>query len=239
MNATESIGWLDSPHALDETVQRLADIKSIGLDAGLDFHGRLHKPMAKQLAQLLEPHRPLFIEEPLLPGHPKEMKDLYNKTTIPIALGERLFTREDFRPYFEERCIDIAQPDIAHAGGISETKKIAIMAETYDIGVAPHCPLGPLAFAASLQIGFSTPNFVVCEMSWKMHYNTGGFDLFTYMTNPEVFQVKDGAVALLTGPGLGVELNEELIRKEAVEAAKLDPWTNPIFRGPDGSVREW
>jgi len=184
MNATESIAWLDSPHALDETVKRLAEVKSIGMDVGLDFHGRVHKAMAKQLAQLLEPHRPLFIEEPLLPGHPNELKDLYNKTTIPIALGERLFTREDCRPYFELGCIDIIQPDIAHAGGITETRKIAIMAEAYDIGVAPHCPLGPLAFAASLHIGFSTPNFVVCEMSWKMHYNVGA-DLFTYMKNPE------------------------------------------------------
>ena len=153
MNATESIGWLDSPHALDETVARLAQVKSLGLDAGLDFHGRVHKAMAKQLAQQLEPHRPLFIEEPLLPGLVSEMKDLYNKTSIPIAvripascwlgfqmailtlfsdalqLGERLFTRQDVRPYFEAGCIDIIQPDIAHAGGISETKKIATMAE--------------------------------------------------------------------------------------------------------------
>ncbi|RSH91347.1 hypothetical protein EHS25_009646 [Saitozyma podzolica] len=238
MNATESIGWLDSPHALDETVKRLAEVKSIGLDAGLDFHGRVHKPLAKQLVKLLEPHRPLFVEEPLLPGHPNEMKDLYNKTSIPIALGERLFTREDVRPYFELGCIDIIQPDIAHAGGISETKKIATMAEAYDIGVAPHCPLGPVAFAASLQIGFSTPNFVVCEMSWKMHYNVGA-DLFTYMTNPDVFAVKNGAIDLLMAPGLGVEINEELIRKEAAEASKLEPWINPLFRGDDGSVREW
>ncbi|KAK4687463.1 galactonate dehydratase, partial [Tremellales sp. Uapishka_1] len=239
MNAVESLGWLDSPHALDATVQRLADIKSIGLDVGLDFHGRVHKPLAKQLAKLLEPHRPLFIEEPLLPGHPNEMKDLYNSTTIPIALGERLFTREDVRPYFELGCIDIIQPDIAHSGGISETKKIATMAEAYDIGVAPHCPLGPLAFAASLQIGFCTPNFVVCEMSWKMHYNVGGFDLFTYMSNPEVFEVKNGAISILTGPGLGIELNEELIRSEAKKAAELPPWTNPVFRGDDGAIREW
>ncbi|WVR07589.1 hypothetical protein IAU60_004631 [Kwoniella sp. DSM 27419] len=239
MNATESIGWLDSPHALDETVQRLADIKSLGMDAGLDFHGRVHKAMAKQLAKALEPHRPLFIEEPLLPGYVNELKDLYNQTTIPIALGERLFTRTDVRPYFEAGCIDIIQPDIAHAGGISETKKIAIMAEAYDIGVAPHCPLGPLAFAASLHVGFSTPNFVVCEMSWKMHYNTGGFDLFTYMKNPEVFKVEGGSVGLLTAPGLGIELDEDLIRKEAAEAEKLEPWINPLFRGDDGMIREW
>lgn len=87
MNATESIGWLDSPHALDETVRRLAEVKSLGMDAGLDFHGRVHKAMAKQLAQQLEPHRPLFIEEPLLPGLINEMKDLYNKTSIPIAVS--------------------------------------------------------------------------------------------------------------------------------------------------------
>lgn len=83
-------------------------------------------------------------------------------------MGERLFTRQDCRPYFEAGCIDIIQPDISHAGGISETRRIANMAETYDIGVAPHCPLGPIAFAASLQIAFSTPNFVICEMSWKV-----------------------------------------------------------------------
>ncbi|GMK59289.1 hypothetical protein CspeluHIS016_0703040 [Cutaneotrichosporon spelunceum] len=239
MNATESVGWLDSPHALDETVSRLAAVKSVGVDAGLDFHGRLHKPMAKQLAALLEPHRPLFIEEPLLPGQVPELKDLYSKTTIPIALGERLFTRQDVRPYLEAGCIDIIQPDIAHAGGISETRKIAIMAEAYDVGVAPHCPLGPIAFAASLQVGFATPNFVICEMSWGMHYNTGGFDLLTYVTNPDVFAVRDGHVDLLTAPGLGVELNEKLIRAEAAAAAELEPWSNPVFRGPDGSVREW
>lgn len=88
MNATESVSWLDSPHALDETVARLKEVKSIGIDAGLDFHGRLHKPMAKQLASLLEPLRPLFIEEPLLPGYVGEMRDLYAKTSIPIAVSE-------------------------------------------------------------------------------------------------------------------------------------------------------
>ncbi|KIR53419.1 galactonate dehydratase [Cryptococcus gattii Ru294] len=238
MNATESIGWLDSPHALDDTVKRLAEVKAIGIDAGLDFHGRVHKGMAKQLAAGLEPHRPFFIEEPLLPGHVNELKDLYNKTNIPIALGERLFTRLDVRPYLEAGCIDLIQPDIAHAGGISETKKIAIMAEAYDVGLAPHCPLGPLAFAASLHVGFSTPNFVICEMSLKMHYNVGK-DLLSYMLNPEVFDIENGSIGLLTAPGLGIELNEDMIRKEAAEAAELEPWINPLFRGEDGAMREW
>ena len=94
--------------------------------------------MAKQLARRLEPHQPLFIEEPLLPGHIEELKTLYSQTTIPVALGERLFTRQDVRPYFEAGCIDIIQPDLAHSGGISEGRRIANMAETYDIGFAPH-----------------------------------------------------------------------------------------------------
>lgn len=138
MNAVESLGWLDSPAALEATVQRLKDVKSIGIDVGLDFHGRVHKTLAKQLARRLEPHQPLFIEEPLLPGHVEELKKLYAQTTIPIALGERLFTRIDVRPYFEAGCIDVIQPDLAHSGGISETRRIANMAETYDIGFAPH-----------------------------------------------------------------------------------------------------
>ncbi|KAM0754981.1 putative mandelate racemase/muconate lactonizing enzyme [Meredithblackwellia eburnea MCA 4105] len=242
MNAVESLAWLDSPSALDATIQRIADVKSIGLDVGLDFHGRVHKTLAKQLARALEPHRPLFIEEPLLPGHVEELKKLYGQTTIPVALGERLFTRQDVRPYFEAGCIDIIQPDIAHAGGISETRRIANMAETYDIGFAPHCPLGPVAFAASLQLGFCTPNFLICEMSWKMHYNLTpdgqGPDLFTYITNPEVLEVKDGMIGLLTAPGLGLEINEELIRKNAAENADFS-WRNPTWRGPDGGIREW
>ncbi|KAJ7088133.1 enolase C-terminal domain-like protein [Mycena epipterygia] len=241
MNAVESLGWLDSPSALDGTIERIKQVKSIGLDVGLDFHGRVHRPLAKQLAKALEPYRPLFIEEPLLPGQQEEIKTLYGMTGIPIALGERLFTRQDVRPYFEAGCIDIIQPDVAHAGGISETKRIATMAETYDVGVAPHCPLGPIAFAACLQIGFSSPNFVICEMSWKMHYNAGEHDLLTYILNPAVFAVREGMVSLLEGAGLGIEVDEARVRSEDKEfrEGRVAAWRNPIWRGPDGAIREW
>ncbi|KAK7051761.1 enolase C-terminal domain-like protein [Favolaschia claudopus] len=241
MNAVESIGWLDSPSALEGTIDRVQQVKSIGLDVGLDFHGRVHRPLAKQLAKALEPHRPLFIEEPLLPGQQEEIKLLYGMTGIPIALGERLFTRQEVRPYFEAGCIDIIQPDLAHAGGISEVKKIATMAETYDVGVAPHCPLGPIALAACLQLGFSTPNFVICEMSWKMHYNAGDHDLLTYLTNPEVFAVHEGMVSILEGKGLGIEVNETRVRSEdsLFREGKVKSWRNPVWRGPDGALREW
>lgn len=238
MNATEDVNWLDSPSVLESCVERLKVVKSLGLDAGLDFHGRLHKPMAKQLAKALEPYKPLFIEEPLLCEHPEAIKALSQLTTIPIALGERLFTRWDIKRFLQDGSVDILQPDIAHAGGISETKRISTMAEAFDVAIAPHCPLGPLALAASIHVALSTPNFVIQEMSVGMHYNVeaGDIDISSYLTNPDVFNVTQGFVAAPTGAGLGVEINEELVRKIS---ATTKPWLCKEFFGPDGAIREW
>ncbi|KAK0663548.1 D-galactonate dehydratase [Lasiodiplodia hormozganensis] len=236
MNATEDVNWLDSPSAVEATVERLKTVKALGLDAGLDFHGRLHKPMAKQLAKALEPHRPLFIEEPLLCEHPEAIKQLATHTTIPIAFGERLYTRWDVKPFLEH--VDVLQPDIAHAGGISETKRIAQMAEAYDVAIAPHCPLGPVAFAASLHVALSTPNFAILEMSLGMHYNVeaGDIDLLTYLKDPSVFDIEEGFVKAPTGIGLGIEIDEEMVRRIAKDTA---PWQCKEFYGVDGGIREW
>ncbi|KAH8660024.1 mandelate racemase/muconate lactonizing enzyme family protein [Xylariales sp. PMI_506] len=240
MNATEDLNWVDSPSALDATVERLKIVKSLGLDAGLDFHGRLHKAMAKQLAGALEPYRPLFIEEPLLCEHPEAIKQLANMTKIPIAFGERLYTRWDIKRFLEDASVDILQPDIAHAGGISETKRIAQMAEAYDVAIAPHCPLGPVAFAASVHIALTTPNFAILEMSLGMHYNTEAgddIDLLTYMKDPETFDImKGGYVKAPTGYGLGIDIDEEKVRAIAKDTK---PWQCKVFHGPDGSIREW
>ena len=238
MNATEDVNWLDSPRVLEGTVERLKIVKGLGLDAGLDFHGRLHKPMAKQLAKALEPYHPLFIEEPLLVEHPEALKQLSALTTIPIALGERLYTRWDCKRFLEDASIDIMQPDIAHAGGISETKRIAQMAEAYDVAIAPHCPLGPIALAASMQIALSTPNFVIQEMSLGMHYNVevGEEDLNTYLVDKSVFDIEDGYVKALTGVGLGIEIDEEVVRRISQDTQH---WQCKEFYGPDGSIREW
>lgn len=236
MNGTEEMGWLDSPRSLDATVSRLEAVKAEGMDAGLDFHGRVHKPMAKQLARALEPLRPLFIEEPLLSEHPEAIEQLSKLTTIPIALGERLYSRWDIKPFLEAASVDILQPDLSHAGGISEVRRIAVMAEAYDVAIAPHCPLGPIALAACMQVALSTPNFVIQEMSLGIHYNTGGHDLLSYMRNPQIFDVKDGMVAALDGPGLGVDVDEDKVRRLSRDCP---PWRNPVWRGPDGFVREW
>jgi galactonate dehydratase len=236
MNATAELRWLDSPTALDAAVARAEAVKSAGVDVGIDFHGRLHKAMAKQLAARLEAVRPLFIEEPLLSEEVDGLEQLSKMTTVPIALGERLFSRWDCKPFFERGIVDIIQPDLSHAGGISEVRRIAAMAEAYDVGVAPHCPLGPLALASCFQIAACTPNFVLQEMSIGIHYNSPAHDLLTYLCEPSVFAVTDGAVQTPLGSGLGVSIDEAAVR-EASRDAKA--WRNPIWRNADGSLTEW
>lgn len=124
---------MDSPSALASCVERVKAVKAIGLDAGVDFHGRVHKPMAKQLARLLEPHQPMFLEEPLLSENMEAIKEISQLTTAPIALGERLHSRWDFKRFLEAGAVDIAQPDISHCGGISEMRRIATMCEAYGV----------------------------------------------------------------------------------------------------------
>jgi galactonate dehydratase len=235
MNGTEDLGWLDTPSALHSSVDRLKAVKNLGMDAGIDFHGRLHKPMAKQLAKLLEPHQPMFIEEPLLSEHIEGIKAISAHTSTPIALGERLHSRWDVRPFLEAGCVDILQPDICHVGGISEIKRIANMAETYDVALAPHCPLGPIALAACVHVDASVGNFAIQEMSLGMHYNAGTEDLTSYTKNPEVWDVQDGYINLMTGPGLGIEIDEAWVRR----LAGSQPWVSTGFIGPGGEVREW
>lgn len=236
MNGTEDLGWLDSPSALDACVERVRTVKATGMDAGVDFHGRVHKPMAKQLATLLAPHRPMFLEEPLLSEHVEGIKAFSQSVTSPIALGERLHSRWDVKPFLEAACVDILQPDISHVGGISEMRRIAAMAEAYDVAIAPHCPLGPIALAANIQVDATTPNFCIQEMSLGIHYNTGGHDLLSYIKNPEIWNVTDGYIELMKGPGLGIEVDEEKIREFSKNA---EPWVSPGFVGPGGEWREW
>jgi galactonate dehydratase len=234
MNATADIDYLVAPK-LQEVVDRVQAAQAAGMDVGLDFHGRVHRPMAKQLAKLLEPLGLLFIEEPLLSENPEALLQLSNLVSIPIALGERLYSRWDFKPFLASGAVDIIQPDLSHAGGLTECRKIAAMAESYDIAVAPHCPLGPMALAACLQLAACTPNVIIQEMSLGIHYNEG-HDLLSFCTNPEVLTPVDGHLPIPEGPGLGVEIDEEAIR----EADKVGHrWRNPIWRHADGSFAEW
>ena len=239
MNGSEELQIVDTYDKVEQVIANVAAVRdAVGphVGIGVDFHGRVHKPMAKVLAKELDPYKLMFIEEPVLSENAEALRDIVNQTNTPIALGERLYSRWDFKPFFERACVDIIQPDLSHAGGISEVRRIAAMAEAYDVAIAPHSPLGPLALGACMQIGIATPNHAIQEMSLGIHYNTNGHDLLFYMKNPEVFDVKDGYVEALTGPGLGVEIDEDKVREMAKDCP---PWRNPAWRGPDGYVREW
>jgi galactonate dehydratase len=235
MNATAELAMLDSPAALDVVLARVERVKSEGLDVGIDFHGRVHRPMARQLIRLLQPSQPLFVEEPLLSEEPEALADLARFTPIPIALGERLYSRWDFKRFFASGAVDIIQPDASHAGGISEVRRIAAMAEAYDVALAPHCPLGPLALGACLQIAATTPNHVIQEMSLGIHYNQG-HDLLTFVTNIDALTPVDGYLSLPRDPGLGIKIDEAAVR-EANKAPHR--WRNPVWRTKDGGFAEW
>jgi galactonate dehydratase len=238
MNATEELQYIDSYLKIDQVLERVAAVReAVGpyLGIGIDFHGRVHKPMAKILAKELEPFRPMFLEEPVLPENNEALRDIAAVTHIPIATGERMFSRWDFKKLLADGYVDIIQPDLSHAGGITECKKIASMAEAYDVALAPHCPLGPIALAACLQVDATSHNAFIQEQSLGIHYNQGN-DLLDYVVDPSVFEYVDGCVSIPDGPGLGIEINEAHVRKMAEIG---HDWKNPIWRHQDGSVAEW
>ncbi|MGW7685661.1 galactonate dehydratase [Kribbella sp. NPDC054772] len=237
LNLSEALPPIPSAAQLRAAVSRVEALRSAlgdGIDIALDLHGRFSTAATRQILPLLEPLLPMFIEEPVLPEFSRDLRRITESTSIPIATGERLFSRWDFRDVLTTG-IAVAQPDISHAGGISEVRRIAAMAETYDVSVAPHCPLGPITLAASLQIDFAIPNFLIQEQSLGIEYG-GGNALLDYLVDPEVFAFTDGHVQRPTGPGLGIEVNEDVVR-----AAAADPhrWRSPVFRHDDGSFAEW
>ena len=234
MNATAEIDYLVAPK-LQEVEDRVKAAQAEGMDVGLDVHGRVHRPMAKQLAKLLEPLGLLFIEEPILSENPEGLLQLANLVSTPIAVGERLYSRWDFKPFLASGAVDIIQPDLSHAGGLTECRKIAAMAESYDVAVAPHCPLGPLALGACLQLAACSPNVIIQEMSLGIHYNEG-HDLLYFCSNPEVLTPVDGHLPIPQGPGLGVEIDESAVREAHKEGHR---WRNPVWRHADGSFAEW
>jgi galactonate dehydratase len=215
-------------------VEALRDALGDEVDIAIDFHGRFSTAATRQILPLLEPYLPMFVEEPVLPEFSRDLRRITESTSIPIATGERLFSRWDFRDVLTTG-IAVAQPDLSHAGGISEVRRIAAMAEAYDVAVAPHCPLGPITLAASLQIDFATPNFLIQEQSLGIEYG-GGSELLDYLVDPEVFTFVDGHVQRPTGPGLGIEVNEDVVRAAAAEG---HAWRSPVLRHPDGSFAEW
>jgi len=238
MNATEELQMIDTYDKVDAVLERVAAIReACGKYFGIaiDFHGRVHKPMAKVLAKKLEEFDPMFIEEPVLCENMECFAEIAAACNVPIATGERLFSKYDFKRLLQAGGVDIIQPDLSHAGGITKVKKIAAMAEAYDVALAPHCPLGPIALASCLNVDATSYNAVIQEQSMGIHYNVGK-TVLDYVKNKEDFAFVDGHVALPRLPGLGVEVNKELVLEENKTPHN---WKNPVWHHKDGSVAEW
>jgi galactonate dehydratase len=187
--------------------------------------------MARRLLPLLEPLQLMWVEEPVLPDYPEALSELANLTTVPLATGERLFSRAEYKPVLGHG-VDIIQPDVAQAGGISEMRRIAAMAEAYDVSVAPHCAIGAIALAASLQISVATPNVLIQEQ---------GLDVFgpvalDYLVDGSVVTHVDGSIPRPTGPGLGIEVDEAAVERAAEIGFPSGPHG---LRHRDGSFAEW
>ena len=238
MNATEELHYIDSYDKIQAVADRVASIRAAcgdGFGIAVDFHGRVHKPMAKVLAHALEPYKLMFLEEVVLPENEEYFKEVAALCSTPLATGERLVSRWQYKNIFREGVVDIIQPDVAMVGGILEMKKIISMAEAFDMAAAPHAPYGPIALAATLQVDVCSPNVFIQEQSLGIHYNKG-FDLLDFVKNKDVFQYENGFVKVPTLPGLGLEIDEEKVREVSAQGLH---WTNPNWRNYDGTMAEW
>ncbi|MBF2760380.1 MAG: galactonate dehydratase [Ectothiorhodospiraceae bacterium AqS1] len=237
MNICGEMQIVDSMKKIDGITRALGDLRdAVGweMDLAFDFHGRVHAPMSRILLQALEPIRPLFVEDAVTPDHIDALAELARSTSIPLVTGERLHSRYDFKPVFERRAAAVINPDTAHVGGISEMVRIGAMAEAYDIALAPHCPIGPIALAACLQVDAICYNAFIQEQSLGIHYNAGG-DLADYV-GEKAFTIDGGYLDIPSAPGLGVEVDEAVVRRRAADPHR---WRPPLWRHEDGSVAEW
>ena len=242
MNATPAVAALQGLRVIDDLVARLGALRDAfgsALDIALDLHGRVPRPVLKQLVREIEPFRPMWIEEPTVPE--AETGDLLARVCphIPVATGERLVNRWDVKRLLDRGGVDVIQPDVSITG-LFELEKIARLAEIHDVAVAPHCPNGPVSLAASLQVGFCCPNVAIQEQSLGLHYHAGyanlpAADLLDYLADPAPLTARDGHILRFDGPGLGIELDGA-----AIAAAHTD-WTlpDPNWRHADGTLAEW
>ncbi|BDZ41956.1 galactonate dehydratase [Paraoerskovia sediminicola] len=224
---------LESLDYVDRQVRRFAAVRdAVGpaFDIAVDMHGRTTPATAKRIIAGFEPYHPLWVEEPCLPENVDAMLDIASSTTVPIASGERRFTKWEFRELIDRRAVSVIQPDLCHAGGILEAKKIAAMAEAQYISVAPHNPLGPISLAACLQLDACTPNFMIQEHPTA----DDGADLGVGLLS-EPFEIVDGFIDVPTGPGLGIQPDEDLF----VERRYPGDWRNPVFVHEDGGHGDW
>lgn len=227
------IKTIDNPENTEKHIERFAKVRErIGnkVDLAIDFHGRVSPAMANILIEKLKPYNPMFIEEPCLPENVDSMVDIARKTTVPIAAGERLFGKWQYRELIEKQAVSVIQPDICHVGGIFEGRKLAAMAEMYYMSVAPHNPLGPISLASCIHLDACIPNFLVQEHPGNPDDSDLGVG---YITEP--FVIKDGYIDVPTRAGLGMELDEKALADKEYDGK----WTTPRLYFEDGSNADW
>ena len=219
--------YIETPGEIAYAAEKFKELRELvgdDVDIGVDFHGAISPATAKLLIKALEPYQPMFIEEPCQAQNHDVMAEIARSTYLPIATGERVFTKWGFRRVLEKRAATILQPDLCHAGGITEVRLIAGMAEAWYADIAPHNPLGPISLAAGVQMAASIPNFLIQE---QVSLGEG------YIKQP--FRVREGYLDLPRGPGLGIELDED-----ALEDKLGHDWRNPeSYDADDGSVVDW
>lgn len=231
--------FIETQAYLDRFVSDLTELReAIGpdIDFAVDLHGRFSIPMSRRAFPLIEHLSPAFLEEPLRPEHSAMIGEIVRSTSAPIATGERLYSRTEFRSVLEAG-VAVVQPDLSHAGGITECFRIATQAEIYDAQIAPHCPLGPVALAACLQVDAVVPNFLAQECVIDPHIPDAGLGL-ELLANPEVLRPVGGYIPLLTGPGLGIDIDEDAVRSR-VATGQLAPGAGTWLYEDDDSFAEW
>lgn len=243
MNVAAQLDYLELRSAVDAVVARVMSLREVfGADLGIavDFHGRANHVIARTLLRELEPARLMWVEEPTSPECDDTLSALRNAAgATPLATGERLTSRWQIKQLLTSGAVDILQPDVALTG-LFELEKICRIAEAYDVAVAPHCPNGPVALAASLQVGFCCANVGIQECSYGLHYHAGYAGLpagepTDYVTDPAPVQPRDGHFTRLTGPGLGIDIDEKAVAERRQEWRLPDP----TWRHPDGRISEW
>lgn len=220
----------EPPSMIDAFVERAFLMREwVGPDVELafDFHGKMTPALAIEICQEIKGMRPMFVEEPVPQENVDALKLVSDHVPFPIATGERLLSRWEFREVFEKQAVAYIQPDISHAGGITELKKIANMAEVYYIHIMPHCAIGPVAFSASLHVDAVVPNFLMQE---QIDQGLGAGLL------KEDWLVKEGHIDLPVKPGLGFEIDEQEIQKQAINQEELG---GEYYHETDGSVADW
>lgn len=238
LSGVSSIRRIDSPSIVRKARERVAAVRdAVGddIDIIIDFRGRVTKSMAPWLGDELDEFGAMFFEEPVVADQWDVYANIKQHSRTPLAAGERLYSRWDFEHVFNRGDVDVIQPNPSHAGGISEVQRIAAAAETNDVSVVLHCPLGPVALASCVQLSMCIPNVVLQGQDLEIH-NPEENTLLRYLSDSDVFNFEDGYIEAPNKPGLGIEIDESTVR--AHDEPQLN-WENPLWYHDDGSIAEW